>query len=104
MIKIGDKALEKLKQLRKDNQILRVAVVGGGCSGMSYKLSWVDAPAPNDHVAQTQDLTVVVDPKSKLFINGLELDFSDGLDGTGFTYSNPQARRSCGCGSSFSAS
>lgn len=102
MIKVSDKAIEKIREMRKDNQGLRISVVGGGCSGLSYKLSWTDIPDEKDRVAHFEDITLVVDPKSALFLDGLELDYSDGLNGTGFTFSNPNAKRSCGCGSSFS--
>lgn len=83
---------------------LRVQVVGGGCSGMSYKLGFEStAPASNDKVFEQEGVQVVVDSKSFLFLQGTTLDFSDGLNGTGFVFNNPNAKRTCGCGSSFSA-
>ena len=99
---ITDRALTKIKELREGEKILRVSVVGGGCSGLSYKLSWVDKSEENDKVTLVDGVTIVVDPKSYLFIQGIELDHTDGLDGVGFSFSNPMAKRTCGCGSSFS--
>lgn len=99
---ITDPALTKLKSLQEGDKALRVSVVGGGCSGLSYKLSWEDMPKENDRVTNVNGLMIVVDPKSFLFINGIELDFTDGLDGQGFQFNNPNAKRACGCGSSFS--
>ena len=98
---ITDRALTKIKSIREEGKALRVSVVGGGCSGLSYKLSW-DAPKDNDRQTIIDDVTLVVDPKSFLFIQGIELDYTDGLDGQGFQFNNPNAKRSCGCGSSFS--
>lgn len=98
---ITDPALTKLKTLQEGDKALRVSVVGGGCSGLSYKLSWEEAPKDNDRVTNVDGLVIVVDPKSFLFIQGIELDYTDGLDGQGFQFNNPNAKRSCGCGSSF---
>ena len=103
MITITTSAFSKLRDLReRADQSLRVSIVGCGCSGMSYKLEWIDATNPSDIVFLLEDISVVVDPKSALFLKGMELDHSDGLDGVGFTFNNPNAKRSCGCGSSFS--
>lgn len=99
---ITDPALQKLKSLQEDDKALRIAVVGGGCSGLSYKMSWEVEPNEGDKVTVVDGLPIVIDPKSFLFIRGIELDFSDGLNGTGFTWNNPNAKRSCGCGTSFS--
>lgn len=99
---ITDRALTKLKSLQEGDKGLRVSVVGGGCSGLSYKMSWIDEPSEGDKVTTVNGLTIVVDPKSFLFIKGIELDYTDGLDGQGFVWNNPNAKRSCGCGSSFS--
>ena len=104
VINVTEKALKKLVEIKGDQQkMLRVAVMGGGCSGMQYKLSWDDM-SDKDHMMNFDAITVIVDPKSALFIRGIELDYSDGLDGTGFVFRNPNATRSCGCGSSFSCS
>jgi iron-sulfur cluster assembly protein len=108
MIEITEKAVNEVKRIQTSDPAssgthLRVMVVGGGCSGMSYKLGFEnDAPKDSDKVFEKQGVKLVVDPKSFLFLSGTTLDFSDGLNGTGFTFSNPNAKRTCGCGSSFS--
>jgi iron-sulfur cluster assembly protein len=104
MIYITTQALEKLQSIREGSKALRVAVIGGGCSGLSYKMEWVEESTitDKDNVFAFDNLSVVVDGKSSLYLRGSQLDFSDGLDGTGFNWSNPNAARSCGCGSSFS--
>jgi iron-sulfur cluster assembly protein len=107
MIKVTEKAASEIKRLLQketaDNSFLRVQVVGGGCSGMSYKLAFDHVPKEGDKVFEEHEVKVVVDPKSYLYIAGTTLDFSDGLEGTGFNFTNPNAKKSCGCGSSFSA-
>lgn len=99
---ITDRALIKIKDLREGEKALRISVVGGGCSGLSYKLSWADQPNEGDKVTVIDSVTLVVDPKSYLFIQGIELDYSDDLNNGGFRWNNPNATRTCGCGSSFS--
>jgi iron-sulfur cluster assembly protein len=79
---------------------LRVKVVGGGCSGLQYKMD-LDVERPGDKVFGAQDAKVLVDRKSFLYLNGTELDFNDGLMQTGFTLRNPNVKRTCGCGASF---
>lgn len=105
MIDLTDTAVKQIQRFREDeNQPdggLRIAVVGGGCSGMSYKLDFQKEPAPNDKVFEVKGVKVFVDPKSFLYIKGLTLDYSGGLNGTGFTFKNPNASKSCGCGTSF---
>ncbi len=100
-------AVEHVKKLMERDQkigsLLRVSVVGGGCSGLSYKMAFEAQPAAQDQVAEFEGLKVIVDPRSSLFLKGIEIDYVDGLDGSGFTYNNPNAKRSCGCGTSFSA-
>jgi iron-sulfur cluster assembly protein len=107
MIHVTEKAAQEIKRLLvKENNpesFLRVQVVGGGCSGMSYKLGFETARKETDKIFQELGVEVVVDPKSYLYIAGTTLDFSDGLQGTGFNFVNPNAKKSCGCGSSFSA-
>ncbi len=107
MITVSEKALKEIKRLResdpssKDSH-LRVMVVGGGCSGMSYKLGFEsDTPATDDKTFTFDGVSILVDSKSLLYLSGTELDFSDGLNGTGFTFTNPNAKRTCGCGTSF---
>lgn len=82
--------------------VLRVAVVGGGCSGLQYKMDLQDGPANRDILVETAGIKVVVDPKSALYVTGSELDYLDALDG-GFKVKNPNAATSCSCGESFSA-
>jgi iron-sulfur cluster assembly protein len=109
MIQITDKAVSEIKKIQATDPTatganLRVMVVGGGCSGMSYKLGFDNQPpAASDKVFEKDGVKVIVDAKSFIFLTGTELDFTDGLNGTGFTFNNPNAKRTCGCGSSFSA-
>ena len=107
LIKVTPSAARKvgallLKQGRA-NGVLRVAVVGGGCSGLQYKMDLQDAPAARDILVQSSGVKVVVDPKSALYVTGSELDFVDALQGGGFKVKNPNAATSCSCGESFSA-
>lgn len=106
MIQLSENAVKQIKRFREEENLpeggLRIAVVGGGCSGMSYKLEFQKEPAPNDKVFEQDGVKVFVDPKSFLYIKGLTLDYSGGLNGTGFTFLNPNAAKSCGCGTSFS--
>ena len=109
MIQMTDKAVKEIKRIQTtdptaEGSTLRVMVVGGGCSGMSYKLGFDKDPVlPTDKIFEKDGVTVVIDQKSFLFLSGTELDFTDGLSGTGFVFNNPNAKRTCGCGSSFSA-
>lgn len=107
MISVTEKAVAKIKDLMRQQQLesggLRVGVVGGGCSGLSYKLDFDTQGRPHDKVLEVEGVKVFVDPKSYLYLNGMALDFSDGLNGRGFVFVNPNASRTCGCGSSFSA-
>ena len=82
---------------------LRVAVIGGGCSGLQYKMDLVDGPVPRDIMVQSKGVNIVIDPKSALFVSGSELDFSDDLQKGGFKVTNPNAVAHCSCGESFSA-
>ncbi|MFN5942658.1 MAG: HesB/IscA family protein [Bacteroidota bacterium] len=107
MIFISDKAVEKVKQLRAESSIgedyfLRVGVVGGGCSGLSYKLDFDNELQPKDQLFEDKGVKLVTDLKSFLYLCDTTLDFSDGLNGKGFHFINPNASRSCGCGESFS--
>ncbi len=107
-IYISDKAKAKVQQLMNDAGIgsdssyfLRVSVVGGGCSGLSYKLDFDNEKKSMDQVFENNGLKVVTDLKSFLYLVNTTLDFSDGLNGKGFYFSNPNASRTCGCGESF---
>ena len=105
MIEVTEIALKQIKTLQQEsgdkNSGLRIGVVGGGCSGLSYKLDFQNEPLPDDKVLEKEGVRLFVDPKSSVFINGLILDYSGGLNGTGFTFKNPNATKSCGCGTSF---
>ena len=107
MIKLSENAVKQIKNVQvlemKPNCILRVSVTGGGCSGMSYKLDFVDTTTEKDKIFEQGGVKVAVDPKSYLYLEGMELDFSGGLNGKGFVFNNPNATKSCGCGNSFSA-
>lgn len=106
LIRLTQSAAQKVgKLLTKQGRpagVLRVAVVGGGCSGLQYKMDLQDGPANRDILVETGGVRVVVDPKSALYVTGSELDFIDALDG-GFKVKNPNAATSCSCGESFSA-
>jgi iron-sulfur cluster assembly accessory protein len=82
---------------------LRVAVIGGGCSGLQYKMDLVDGPMPRDILVPSRGVNIVIDPKSALFVSGSELDYSDDLQKGGFRVTNPNAVAHCSCGESFSA-
>jgi iron-sulfur cluster assembly protein len=107
-IYVSDKAKAKVQQLMADagiaddgNYFLRVGVVGGGCSGLSYKLDFDSEQKAMDQVFEDNGLKIVTDLKSFLYLVNTTLDFSDGLNGKGFYFSNPNASRTCGCGESF---
>ena len=107
-IYISDKAKAKVEQLMNEagvtgdaSYFLRVGVVGGGCSGLSYKLDFDNEVKPMDQVFEDKGLQIVTDLKSFLYLVNTELEFSDGLNGKGFYFNNPNASRSCGCGDSF---
>ena len=91
-----------MKQGRAEG-VLRVAIVGGGCSGLQYKMDLQDNPANRDILVETAGVKVVVDPKSALYVTGSELDYQDTLQEGGFKVKNPNAATSCSCGESFSA-
>lgn len=105
MITISKTAADKLNSLITESgfktPFVRVAVKGGGCSGLSYDLSFDTESRTNDTIVNDKDLTILVDNKSLLYLIGTELEFSDGLNGKGFSFSNPNASRTCGCGESF---
>lgn len=106
MISVTDKAKEKIIELynkegKGSEPHIRVAVKGGGCSGLMYDLSFDEAAQPADHVFEDKGVRILVDKKSLLYLLGTTLDFSDGLNGKGFQFINPNASRTCGCGESF---
>ena len=107
MVTVSDKALEHVVELMTqqgitpDTHFLRVGVKGGGCSGLSYAMDFDDTLTDMDEVVDLKSLKVIIDKKSVLYLYGTELDYSDGLNGKGFNWINPQASRTCGCGESF---
>ena len=107
LIKVTENASRKLTSLLerqgRPTGALRVAVIGGGCSGLQYKMDLVDGPANRDIMVQSADVRVVVDPKSALFVSGSLLDYSDDLQKGGFKVTNPNAVAHCSCGESFAA-
>src|SRR5689334_11539836 len=106
LVKLTSGAAKKVSSLLtkqgRPNGVLRVAVMGGGCSGLQYKMDLQDGPASRDILVETAGVRVVVDPKSALYVTGSELDYVDALEG-GFKVKNPNAATSCSCGERFSA-
>ena len=107
LIKVTENAARKLTGLLqkqgRPNGALRVAVIGGGCSGLQYKMDLVDGPRDRDILVPSNGVNVVIDPKSALFVSGSELDWSDDLQQGGFKVTNPNAVVTCSCGESFAA-
>jgi iron-sulfur cluster assembly protein len=107
MVTITPKAAEEIKKIiaqeNSGDLALRVGVQGGGCSGLSYFLTLDKDPRPDDKIFETGGVKVYLDSKSALYLEGTEVDFTDGLQGSGFTFRNPNAVRTCGCGHSFQA-
>jgi iron-sulfur cluster assembly protein len=107
MIYVSDKAKEKVINLMKEGAMsdkdyfLRVSVVGGGCSGLSYKMDFDNQTKPSDQSFEDNGVKVVTDLKSFLYLVNTTLEFSEGLNGKGFYFNNPNASRSCACGESF---
>jgi iron-sulfur cluster assembly accessory protein len=99
----GSKVSGLLQKQGRPQGVLRVAVVGGGCSGLQYKMDLQDAPQNRDILVESAGVRVVVDPKSALYVTGSELDYVDALQEGGFKVKNPNAATSCSCGESFSA-
>ena len=107
LVKVTEKAGSKLTTLLtrqgRPEGALRIAVIGGGCSGLQYKMDLVNGPANRDIMVESAGVRVVIDPKSALFVSGSLLDFSDDLQKGGFKVTNPNAVAHCSCGESFSA-
>ena len=106
MITVTEKAKNRIAELEKQEQQpgkrhLRVSVSGGGCSGLMYNLSFDEAVKETDELFEDNQVKILVDKKSLLYLLGTTLDFSDGLNGKGFQFINPNASRTCGCGESF---
>lgn len=106
MIKVRDNARDEVNRLIEEKTqtapFIRVGVKGGGCSGLMYELEFDSKLSDDDKVFEDNGVSVVVDRKSYLYLVGTELDYSGGLNGKGFTFVNPNANRTCGCGESFS--
>ncbi|NMH86935.1 HesB/IscA family protein [Flavivirga algicola] len=108
MIKVSDTAKKKVIELMTDDgfdpstDYIRVGVKSGGCSGLSYDLKFDKENQEDDKVFEDNDVKIIVDKKSFLYLIGTTLEYSGGLNGTGFIFNNPNANRTCGCGESFS--
>jgi len=106
MIKVSETAKKRIAQLKSqegngEGNHIRVSVKGGGCSGLMYDLSFDSTVKDSDEIFEDNDVSILVDKKSLLYLLGTTLDFSDGLNGKGFQFINPNASRTCGCGESF---
>lgn len=104
-VQLTERAAEQVRKIRSEESLeedllLRVAVEGGGCSGLSYKLGF-DHKSDEDEVLVSQGIEIIVDPKHMMYLKGIAVDYPDGLDARGFTFDNPNASETCGCGSSF---
>ena len=108
MVSVTERAIQQLVGLMENEGItsathnLRVGVVGGGCSGLSYQMKFDDKIEPTDTIIDLESIKVCINKLSLLYLAGTELDYQDGLNGKGFEWSNPNATRTCGCGESFS--
>ncbi len=107
LLKVSESASVKVKSLLqrqgRSEGVLRVAVIGGGCSGLQYKLDLQDAPANRDILVESGGIRVVVDPKTAIYVTGSQLEYTDKLEDGGFKVNNPNAASTCSCGESFSA-
>jgi iron-sulfur cluster assembly protein len=106
MLFVADSAKTKIQEIRQNQKMgedyfIRVSVTSGGCSGLTYQLDFDNESQPNDQVFEDNDIKVVTDLKSFLYLCNTTLEFSGGLDGKGFYFNNPNAARECGCGESF---
>lgn len=105
-ITLTPKAAAQVVRIKAENSIpethaLRIGVKGGGCSGFTYVLGFDEKPKENDTIMESSGIQFYIDPKSLFYLSGTVLDFSDGLNGKGFVFNNPQASHTCGCGNSF---
>lgn len=107
MIYISDKARQRVLEILEDEKLgedsfVRISVIGGGCSGLSYKLDFDNQLQPKDQIFEDKGIKLVTDMKSMLYLYDTQLDFTEGLNGKGFHFNNPNASRTCACGESFS--
>lgn len=105
-IKATEKAIKEIKKIMGENKVpesfgLRVGVKGGGCSGLTYSLGFDELPKEGDMVIEQDGIKLFIDGKSLFYLSGTVLDFTDGLNGKGFVFNNPNATKTCGCGESF---
>jgi iron-sulfur cluster assembly protein len=105
-IKVTSKAVEQINKIKEENNIpknyaIRIGIKGGGCSGFSYHMGFDADPKEGDTIIEYDNVKLFVDGKSLFYLSGTELDFSDGLNGKGFVFNNPNAAKTCGCGQSF---
>jgi len=105
-ISLTEKAIKEIQRIKKENNVpddfgLRVGVKGGGCSGLTYSLNFDENTNESDTVIEAENVKLLVDGKSLFYLMGTQLDFSDGLNGKGFVFNNPNAVKTCGCGESF---
>ena len=106
MVTVTPKAVDKIRIAFQREGVkggLRLGVLGGGCSGLSYQFKFDTKSRPTDKVLEFDDVKVFIDPKSMVFLDGMTLDWHDSLIQSGFVFENPNAKKSCGCGTSFSA-
>lgn len=107
MISVSENAAKQALKIMQDNEIdaanagIKVGVKAGGCSGLNYVLEIVEHPSDNDRVFADNGIRIFVDPKSYLYLTGTQLDWEGGMMGGNFKFNNPNAKRSCGCGTSF---
>lgn len=104
-VRLTERAARQVRRIKADEGLsddlyLRIAVEGGGCSGLSYKLGF-DHRGEEDEILESQELEVLVDPRHMIYLEGIVIDYPDGLNARGFTFENPNASETCGCGSSF---
>lgn len=107
MVQLTEKAVDKVREILSSQDPkpagLRIAVVGGGCSGFSYSMAFENSPGLLDKTYQFEGLKVFIDQASLLYLDGAQADFVETLEGSGFKFNNPNVKSTCGCGSSFSA-
>jgi len=105
-VTVTPKAVQKIRQTFTKMGVaggLRLGILGGGCSGLSYQFKFEPAPRPRDNVFNFDGVHIYIDPKSLLYLHGLTLDYQESLMQSGFVFENPNAKKNCGCGTSFSA-